>query len=99
MRTEVAPTANLRAGRCTGAQDKVTLVFRSGQATGWKPSRFQRQWRYTIFVSPASSGGDMERDVLHLGEFRFPVLKDKSTLHALISNATDFRLYWMLNIP
>lgn len=43
-------------------------------------------------------GWPVERDVLHLGEFRFPVLKDKATLHALISNATDFRLYWMLNI-
>lgn len=41
----------------------------------------------------------MEREVLHLGDFRFSVLKDKATLHALISNATDFRLYWMLNIP
>ena len=41
----------------------------------------------------------MDRDVLYLDEFRFPVLKDKATLHALISNATDFRRYWMINIP
>ena len=40
----------------------------------------------------------MDRDVLYLGEYRFPVLKDKATLHALISNATDFRLYWMINV-
>jgi hypothetical protein len=41
----------------------------------------------------------VDRDVVYLGEFRFPVLKGKPTLHALMSNATDFRLYWMLNIP
>lgn len=41
----------------------------------------------------------MDQDVLHLGEFRFPVSIHKATLHALISNATDFKLYWMINIP
>ncbi len=41
----------------------------------------------------------MDHDILHLGEFRFPVLVDRATLHALISNATDFKLYWMINIP
>lgn len=41
----------------------------------------------------------MDRDLLHLGEFHFAVMKKKATLHALISNATDFRLYWMINIP
>ena len=40
----------------------------------------------------------MDHDILHLGEFRFPVLIDKATLHALISNATNFQLYWMINI-
>lgn len=41
----------------------------------------------------------MEHDILHLGEFLFPVLIEKATLHALISNATDFQLFWMINIP
>ena len=41
----------------------------------------------------------MDHDILYVGEFRFPVLKDKATLHALVSNATDFRLYWMINVP
>jgi hypothetical protein len=41
----------------------------------------------------------MDRDALYLDEFRFSVLKDKATLHGFISNATDFRLYWMINIP
>ncbi len=41
----------------------------------------------------------MDHDILHLGEFQFRVLIDKATLHALISNATDFQLYWMINIP
>ena len=26
-------------------------------------------------------------------------MRDKATLHALISNATDFKLFWMINIP
>lgn len=41
----------------------------------------------------------MDHDILHVGEVRFPVLKDKATLHALVSNATDFKLYWMVNVP
>ena len=41
----------------------------------------------------------MEQDTLELGEFRFKVLKDKCTLHALISNATDYKLFWMINVP
>jgi hypothetical protein len=41
----------------------------------------------------------VDHDILHVGEFRFPVLKDKATLHAPVSNATDFRLYWMINVP
>jgi hypothetical protein len=41
----------------------------------------------------------VDRDVICLGEYRWLVLKNKATLHALISNATDYRLYWMINIP
>jgi hypothetical protein len=47
----------------------------------------------------SAEGWIVDRDVLYLAEFRFPVLKSKATLHALISNATEFRLYWMINIP
>jgi hypothetical protein len=41
----------------------------------------------------------VDHDILHVGEFRFSVLRDKASLHALISNATDFKLYWMVNVP
>src|SRR5262245_54796109 len=40
----------------------------------------------------------MKKDVLQIGEFKFDIEKEKSTLNALISNATRFRLYWMINI-
>lgn len=40
----------------------------------------------------------MEIDRLYLGDWQFPVLKGKTKLHGLISNATDFKLFWMINI-
>jgi hypothetical protein len=41
----------------------------------------------------------MEEHMLHLGDWRFSVATDRATLHALISNATDFKLFWMINVP
>jgi hypothetical protein len=66
------------------------------KSTG-KVVSYERELLETPFVSRWECVVD--RDVLYLGEFRFSVLTGKATLHALISNATDFRLFWMLNIP
>lgn len=48
---------------------------------------------------PSHQTNVLGHDFLYVGEYRFPVLKDKATLHALISNATDFQLFWMINVP
>jgi hypothetical protein len=39
----------------------------------------------------------VHNNTLHLGKFKFEVEPDKSTLSALISNATNFQLFWMIN--
>jgi hypothetical protein len=41
----------------------------------------------------------MDDNILYLGDWQFAVLREKATLHGLISNATDFALCWMINIP
>ncbi len=37
--------------------------------------------------------------VLHLGEFMFPVKQQEARLFGFISNATDYKLLWMIEVP
>lgn len=61
------------------------------------PRRYQR---CAVVALPLFVYRPMNIDhILQLGEARFDVRKDEATLHALISNGTDFRLFWMISIP
>jgi hypothetical protein len=41
---------------------------------------------------------NMEKNTLCIGDLSFEVDDSRSSFHALISNATDFKLFWMVSI-
>ena len=80
-----------------------------GLPPGWDEARVQRLIDHYENMSDDEMIAEDEaarrrermiaKNTLCLGDLRFQVDPERVAFHALISNATNFRLFWMISIP